>query len=73
MSTHKACPDCVVLPVSEFGKNSNNPDGLATYCRVHQNARQREWKAAHPEKVRHWRRQYIRRIKAANKAREQSA
>lgn len=62
----KDCPDCGPRPVAAFGRNSNNPDGLTTYCRACQNARQRAWKAANPDKVRRWRRRYIRRIKAQN-------
>lgn len=55
--------------MSTFGRNICNPDGLATYCRDCSAQKQRQWKAANPQKVKKWRDDYIRRIKAANRKR----
>lgn len=67
------CPDCNdYRPCSMFSRNKNNDNGLDTYCRMHKVLRarksymrnrnsvlrrNREYRAAHPEKVRdQWRR-----------------
>lgn len=74
-TAYKKCPDCSFkngpLPTSRFGKNSNNPDGLATYCKECNNRRQREWKKNNPNKVSQWRKDYIRRNKKRNQQKQQ--
>ena len=73
----KSCPACFtrrgMLPLSAFGRNCNNPDGLATYCKECSAAKQRDWKAANADKVQKWRKAYIRRVKAKNRARDRDA
>lgn len=51
---------------SKFGRNSTAPDGLHSYCKVCNNAKQRDWKKANPEKVREWKKRYIERNKIRN-------
>jgi hypothetical protein len=71
MNNRKICPHCQrSRPRGEFGQNICNPDGLATYCRECSAEKQRLWKAANAEKVARWRKAYVRRIKAANRARQ---
>jgi len=68
-----SCTTCPSLgkpqEVSKFGKNTTSPDGLHWYCRVCNNAKQREWKLANPEKVREWKQRYIAKNRAKNSAR----
>jgi hypothetical protein len=54
---------------SKFGFNNTSPDGLHWYCKVCNNAKQREWKLANPDKVREWKRKYVERNKERNKQR----
>jgi hypothetical protein len=56
-----------------FGRNVCNPDGLSTYCKECSAKKQRQWKKKNPEKVTLWRKRYIRRIKAANRSRQEGA
>lgn len=55
----KTCTECKTpLPLDQFSKNRQNPDGLAYYCRACNARKQREWKHAHPDKVKAWKRRY---------------
>jgi len=53
-------------PKEAFGRNSNTPDGLSTYCRVWSNKLVADWKKAHPEQARQQRKRYVQRVKAKN-------
>lgn len=65
----KTCSCCNQrFSTDKFGKNSHSPDGLHWYTREHAAAKQREWKAANQEKVKKWRRDYIKRLKRQNHA-----
>lgn len=60
----KQCSKCRDwLPLSQFSKNSQTPDGLAYYCRLCNAEKQREWKNDHPEEVREAKADYLKRMK----------
>lgn len=64
-TTHGTCPRCKeTKPVSEFGKQSQNSDGLAAYCKPCDRERKLESnarvKARDPEAWRERRRGYVR-------------
>jgi hypothetical protein len=69
MATRKTCSACQrTLRRDSFGCNLSAPDGLSWYCRECANEKQREWKAANPDKIAKWRKAYIKRTRARNGA-----
>lgn len=73
MTAKKYCPGHNSFhPISEFGLNSNTPDGYATYCKPWANKLQREWKKANPDKVRDARKKYIENVKKRNLAKRET-
>jgi transposase-like protein len=67
----KNCPRCGEnLPITEFGRNRQTPDGLHYYCKSCAAERQRNWARANPEKVRAMRAAYLRRIREQNEGRD---
>lgn len=49
----KVCPNCnTEKSLDEFGKNKNTSDGLASWCKVCHNERQRKWRENNLEKAR---------------------
>lgn len=59
--SHPECREW--LPLSQFSKNSQTPDGLAYYCRSCNAKKQREWKQEHPEEVAAAKADYLKRQK----------
>lgn len=52
----KQCSACLKedigpLPVFEFGKNTNSPDGLSRHCRAHAQKFNKEHRARHSETI----------------------
>lgn len=60
-------------PIDNFGRNDAAPDGHAYYCRKCASRTQATWKKAHPEKAKQWRKNYVERNKAKNRARRAAA
>ncbi len=60
-------------PFDNFGRNDSVASGLSYYCRTCASRSQQAWKKAHPEQAKKWRREYIERNKARNKARRDAA
>lgn len=71
-TTLKRCPDLhcpakgLPQPLENFGQNLSSNDGYTFYCRLCHARRQKEWKAAHPEKAKQWRHANIAKNRAKN-------
>lgn len=65
--TTKRCGCCGRLfPVDDFGKNRQNPDGLAYYTKAHAAERQKEFRAKNPDSVAASKKKYLDRIRQQN-------
>lgn len=68
--TDKTCSSCdKTLPVGEFGRNRQTPDGLMYYCRTCAAEKQREYRKNNPNAAMESKRKYLAKIRAQNDAR----
>lgn len=58
-------------PLDNFGRNDSVASGISYYCRSCASRSQSAWKKANPEKAKQWRRDYIERNKARNRAKRE--
>jgi hypothetical protein len=66
---NKHCPSCDrTLPISEFGKNRQTPDGLMYYCRPCASAKQREYRLANPGAAAESKARYLEKLRSRNDA-----
>ena len=69
----KRCSCCEqTLPIADFGKNMQTPDGLSYYCRKCAYGKQQAYRKANPEAARAARRRYLDKLKERNRARAES-